>query len=97
MENPTKEKALRVFHLLLGMYDLNQYSPPQAAYARSLFRPGSECAALLDRAWAARCRLGARLGTDEEDADLLELVESYEALWEKLAVRMYECGKIEAG
>lgn len=95
MENPTNEKALCVFNLLLGMYDLNQYSPPQAAYAHSLFRPGSECAALLDRAWAARRRLGARLGTDEEDTDLLELVECYEDLWEKLAVRMYECGQKE--
>ena len=27
--------------------------------------------------------------------DLLELVECYEDLWEKLAVRMYECGQKE--
>ncbi len=91
----TDLKVKRIFELLLGMYDLEKYSPPEAEYVDNLFRPGQPCAALLDRAYSARRRLGERLGTGEEDADLLEMVECYEALWEKLALAMYEYGKNE--
>ena len=80
VNNATDLKARRIYELLLGMYDLRNYFPPEAKEVESLFQPGSECSALLEQAYAARRRLGRRLGTGEEDADLLQLVECYEAV-----------------
>lgn len=96
MNNTMDVKARRVFELLLGMYDLKHYSPPEAADVKNLFQPGSPCAELLDRAYAARRRLGKRLGTGEEDEDLLEMVECYEELWEAVGLAMYEHGREDA-
>lgn len=97
VNNATDLKARRIYELLLGMYDLRSYFPPEAKEVESLFQPGSECSALLEQAYAARRRLGRRLGTGAEDADLLQLVECYEELGEKVAFKMYEygCGKTQ--
>ncbi len=51
---------------------------PLSHIVRHEFRPGSKASRIWQRAGDARERIARRLGTDDEDPDLLAMVESYE-------------------
>ncbi|MEF9975885.1 MAG: hypothetical protein RRY03_03690 [Oscillospiraceae bacterium] len=57
------------------------------------FTPFSECGRMSQEIYEARKRLGARLGTDEEDEDLMILVTNYEAMQQIVAQKVYEYAK----
>ena len=71
-----------IYGLMYGEYVLEGYRVPLSHIVRHEFRPGSKASRIWQRAGDARERIARRLGTDDEDPDLLAMVESYEELQE---------------
>ena len=67
-----------IYGLMYGEYVLEGYRVPLSHIVRHEFRPGSKASRIWQRAGDARERIARRLGTDDEDPDLLAMVESYE-------------------
>lgn len=68
----------------------------ESTYIAGWREPRSTAARLMDRAWAARVRLGRRLGAGPDDPDVLDLVEANEKLEELLACKMFDYGRVVA-
>ncbi len=83
-----------IYGLMYGEYVLEGYRVPLSHIVRHEFRPGSKASRIWQRAGDARERIARRLGTDDEDPDLLAMVESYEELQEYMCRRCYEYGKL---
>ena len=83
-----------IYNLMHGEYILEEYRVPLSHIVRHEFRPGSKASRIWQRAGDARERIARRLGTDDEDPDLLAMVESYEELQEYMCRRCYESGKL---
>ena len=83
-----------IYNLMHGEYILEEYRVPLSHIVRHEFRPGSKASRIWQRAGDARERIARRLGTDDEDPDLLAMVESYEELQEYMCRRCYEYGKL---
>ena len=83
-----------IYNLMYGEYVLEGYRVPLSHIVRHEFRPGSKASRIWQRAGDARERIARRLGTDDEDPDLLAMVESYEELQEYMCRRCYEYGKL---
>ena len=83
-----------IYGLMYGEYVLEGYRVPLSHIVRHEFRPGSKASRIWQRAGDARERIARRLGTDDEDPDLLVMVESYEELQEYMCRRCYEYGKL---
>ena len=83
-----------IYNLMHGEYILEEYRVPLSHIVRHEFRPGSKASRIWQRAGDARERIARRLGTDDEDPDLLAMVESYEELQEYMCLRCYEYGKL---
>ena len=83
-----------IYGLMYGEYVLEGYRVPLSHIVRPEFRPGSKASRIWQRAGDARERIARRLGTDDEDPDLLAMVESYEELQEYMCRRCYEYGKL---
>ena len=83
-----------IYNLMHGEYILEEYRVPRSHIVRHEFRPGSKASRIWQRAGDARERIARRLGTDDEDPDLLAMVESYEELQEYMCRRCYEYGKL---
>ena len=83
-----------IYGLMYGEYVLEEYRVPLSHIVRHEFRPGSKASRIWQRAGDARERIARRLGTDDEDPDLLAMVESYEELQEYMCRRCYEYGKL---
>ena len=65
-----------IYGLMYGEYVLEGYRVPLSHIVRHEFRPGSKASRIWQRAGDARERIARRLGTDDEDPDLLAMVES---------------------
>ena len=83
-----------IYGLMYGEYVLEGYRVPLSHIVRHEFRPGSKASRIWQRAGDARERIARRLGTDDEDPDLLAMVESYEELQEYMCRRCYEYGRL---
>ncbi len=83
-----------IYGLMYGEYVLEGYRVPLSHIVRHEFHPGSKASRIWQRAGDARERIARRLGTDDEDPDLLAMVESYEELQEYMCRRCYEYGKL---
>ena len=83
-----------IYNLMHGEYILEEYRVPLSHIVRHEFRPGSKASRIWQRAGDARERIARRLGTDDEDPDLLAMVESYEELQEYMCRRCYEYGRL---
>ena len=83
-----------IYGLMYGEYVLEGYRVPLSHIVRHEFRPGSKASRIWQRAGEARERIARRLGTDDEDPDLLAMVESYEELQEYMCRRCYEYGRL---
>ena len=83
-----------IYNLMYGEYVLEGYRVPLSHIVRHEFRPGSKASRIWQRAGDARERIARRLGTDDEDPDLLAMVESYEELQEYMCRRCYEYGRL---
>ena len=83
-----------IYNLMHGEYILEEYRVPLSHIVRHEFRPGSKASRIWQRAGDARERIARRLGTDDEDPDLLAMVESYEELQEDMCRRCYEYGRL---
>ena len=83
-----------IYGLMYREYVLEGYRVPLSHIVRHEFRPGSKASRIWQRAGDARERIARRLGTDDEDPDLLAMVESYEELQEYMCRRCYEYGKL---
>lgn len=83
-----------IYGLMYGEYVLEGYRVSLSHIVRHEFRPGSKASRIWQRAGDARERIARRLGTDDEDPDLLAMVESYEELQEYMCRRCYEYGKL---
>lgn len=83
-----------IYNLMHGEYILEEYRVPLSHIGRHEFRPGSKASRIWQRAGDARERIARRLGTDDEDPDLLAMVESYEELQEYMCRRCYEYGRL---
>ena len=64
-----------IYGLMYGEYVLEGYRVPLSHIVRHEFRPGSKASRIWQRAGDARERIARRLGTDDEDPDLLAMVE----------------------
>ena len=58
---------------------------------RNAFAPGQPCEKLYRQLYEAKCRLGERLG-DEEDADLETIVDAFFEINRQMCIRMYRLG-----
>ena len=83
-----------IYGLMYGEYVLEGYRVPLSHIVRHEFRPGSKASRIWQRAGDARERIARRLGTDDEDPDLLAMGESYEELQEYMCRRCYEYGRL---
>lgn len=83
-----------IYGLMYGEYVLEGYRVPLSHIVRHEFRPGSKASRIWQRAGDARERIARRLGTGDEDPDLLAMVESYEELQEYMCRRCYEYGRL---
>lgn len=79
-----------IYYSLLGEY-MHEYALP---WVEDAFLPGSVCYMALTRIWEARLRLAQRLGSSEEDPDLLVIVDGYEEIQLELCRRMYLFGSM---
>lgn len=82
-----------IYDLMLGMYNLTQFHPPESDWVCNEFQAGTLCAKLSAQIYHARVRLGERLDTDSEDPDILDIVNAYEELQKYLALQMFEYGR----
>ena len=78
-----------IYYSLLGEYT-PEYALP---WVENAFAPGSLCDQALTQIWDARRRLSLRLGTDEEDPDVMDILNAYEQIQKELCRRMYRMGK----
>ena len=88
-----KEKSKTIYELMSGALDLEYERPDESEFVANEFEPRSQATRLMDKIYAARERLGRRLGTGLEDPDVLDLVEASERLQELLSRRLYDLGR----
>ncbi len=69
-----------IYNLMHGEYILEEYRVPLSHIVRHEFRPGSKASRIWQRAGDARERIARRLGTDDEDPDLLAMVGSFRSI-----------------
>lgn len=87
------EKSKIIYELMAGALDLEYEKPGESEFVANEFEPRSKATRLMERIYAARERLGRRLGTGLEDPDVLDLVEACERLQELLSRNLYDLGK----
>lgn len=78
-----------VYESILGLLTAEAALP----WVENAFTPGSLCDREYDRMRDAYARVCARLGANEEDADLDIMVEAMEAIQRELCLRMYTIGR----
>lgn len=59
------------------------------------FAEGRPCDKWSHEIYKARSRLADRLGTDEDDSDILAIVNAYEHMSQYIAEKMYVYGKMD--
>ena len=80
--------ARRVFETMTGML-IPEYRVPGVENLAVRGTPYDEACKI---AWEARLRLSERLGTDDQDEDLLDLVNAMDGVQEIIAIEMFKKG-----
>lgn len=83
-----------VYESMNGYADEKQILPALHGIVQNEFAENSLCEKWCDLIYDARLRLANRLGTDEEDADILALVNAYESMSRYIAEKMYVYGEM---
>ena len=90
-----KEEISEIVYQLMNGY-LMPDTVPKALWDSipDAFRDGTVCAEWMNDIYNARMHLGGRLGTDEEDPDILTIVNTYEKIARYIGESMYGYGKM---
>lgn len=79
------EEKERIYRRLTGR--------EEASFPADAFAAGRPCGRLYEEIYRLRERLGERLGTGFDDADLAALAERYEELERRVAFLMFDHGR----
>jgi hypothetical protein len=81
----------RIYNLMNGSYNLNEYPVPESGIVANEFADGQPCAELYQKVYDANRRICGRLGVDE-DRDVEELVNTLLDITKIMSKKMFDYG-----
>lgn len=93
MKNESTELKKKIYELMTGEVDLEQYPVEESEVVKDEFLKGMPCEEAYRQMYEAKCRLYRRMGvTEEEDVELI--INSLLRITEHLSYKMYDYGAL---
>lgn len=91
MNENTEEFKKKIYHLMIGAFDLEHYPIKESEYVENEYKEGSFCDKAYQEVFDAKCRICERLGIDE-DKDIELIINNLLDIGKHLAIKMYDYG-----
>lgn len=95
MRKDSVEFKQRVFDLMSGSLDLENFPVPESEIVKNEFKEGELCGKLYREVYDANRRLCEKLGV-EEDPDVEVIIRNLLKIGEHQSMKMYDYGRIFA-
>lgn len=93
MQKDSTEFKQRIFDLMNGSLDIDEYPMPESEFVENEFADGRPCGKLYEEVYEAVRRLCDRLGADE-DPDVEIIITSLTKIGKYQAMKMYDYGRM---
>lgn len=93
MKNESTEFKKKIYELMTGELDLEQYPVEESAVVKDEFLKGMPCEKAYRQMYEAKCHLYRKMGvTEEEDIEII--INSLLKITEHLSYKMYDYGAL---
>lgn len=82
---------IHIFEIMNGNF-ITGANPRLERHVRNEFTESSDCLKAYNKIYEARVRMGKRLGTGEEDQDIMDIVDGAESKIQYICLKMYDYG-----
>ncbi len=86
-----KMNKTHIFEIMNGNF-IAGANPRLERHVRNEFTESSDCLEAYNKIYEARVRMGKRLGTGEEDPDIMDIVDGAESKIQYICLKMYDYG-----
>lgn len=86
-----KMNKTHIFEIMNGNFIVGA-NPRLERHVRNEFAESSDCLMAYNKIYEARVRMGKRLGTGEEDQDIMDIVDGVESKIQYICLKMYDYG-----
>lgn len=86
-----KMNKTHIFEIMNGNF-ITGANPRLERHVRNEFAESSDCLMAYNKIYEARVRMGKRLGTGEEDQDIMDIVDGVESKIQYICLKMYDYG-----
>lgn len=91
MSNDTEKFKEKIYHLMIGAFDLQHCPIQESQYVANEYEEGKFCEKAYEEVFNANCRICERLGVDA-DRDVELIINNLMDIGEHLSMKMYDYG-----